>query len=333
MPDITQLLDDLSDALDTVEPAANWQADGPNGNSRKCDIYQLSNTISDKKLALKVYRPGVSSAQAPQIQYRAMERVAKAANTSRVLLAPKPITFLPDVPAILMSWQDAERLQKHLWQRLLSPGNRLKLIENTGKWLRGFHDISCIASAPLDANKLAKKLTGKIGFPFESPESSGLSITKSQTFWSAWDRFHTSASLLDTKVPHALLHGDFTSSNILVNGNDIIGIDMWGARLGPVYEDAARLMTYLAIRSPYSLSTAPLHPDGQLMTAFAKGYGKEVLDIQSNAWNFILLYQQLRRWVAYEQRLGKGANDAATRWLINRTIRIVRQTMGWLNHP
>lgn len=330
--DITQLLDDLSEALDRVEPGADWQAAGPTGKSRKCDIYELFNNLSEKRLALKVYRSGVSSEQAPQIQYRAMERVAKAATASKLLIAPTPITFIPEDRAILMSWQDAERLQNHLWQRLLSPGKRLRLIENTGRWLRAFHDISCIAPAPFDANKLAKKLTGKLHAPFEKPGNEEHPILKNQTFRTAWDRFHAGTASLDASVPHALLHGDFTSSNILVDGNSIIGIDMWGARLGPVYEDAARLLTYLAIQSPYSFSTSPLHPDGALISAFAKGYGRDVLNIQSNAWNFILLYQQLRRWIAYEERLAHGASGASTHWLINRTIRIVRQTMPWLSH-
>lgn len=328
MSSLAPLMEKLSKPLEALEPGARWRAEGPIGHARKCDIYRLSNDKSDLQLALKIYKSGTASEQAPQLQYRALERTEKAAVAVPILRAPTPIAFLPDDHAFVMSWQQAPRLQKKLWQYWWASGQRRQWVADAGAWLRAFHDTSCIAPGAFDSSKLIDKLT-----VVQSRDAATRDRLEAEpAFAAAYRVFASQAADSKNQIPHALLHGDFTPSNLLVSREGIVGIDMWGARLGPIYEDAARLLAYLAIRSPFSLSAAPLHPDGTLVRLFAKGYGRDLLDVHSREWHLVSLYQQLRRWVIYEQKHQTGQHSLATKWQLTRAKKIAMQSQTWLEH-
>lgn len=328
MSDITPLIDNLSDSLQALTPGATWTAAGPVGASRKCDVYALTNDKSALRLALKVYRLDVASEQASQIQFRALQRVQKARADDSFIRAPEPYACLSDHRAILMSWHDSPNLTKTLWNKLARPQSRLRLISDAGTWLRRFHEISCISSAPLDTEKLVAKLQNRINRCADG----GRALLGTSEFARALECFTSNMEGFNSSAPHALLHGDFTPSNLLVDDQGIFGMDMWGGRLGCVMEDAARLMTYLAIQSPYALAGTPLHSDGKLLATFAKGYGREVLDIQSPAWKLVLMYQQLRRWVVYYDRMIRNRPTLQSRWLLSRTQKVSLQSLSWLEH-
>ncbi len=328
MSDITQLIDNLSDNLQTLAPDATWVASGPVGASRKCDVYTLTNSKSALRLALKVYRPAIASEQASQIQFRALQRVQKARRDDPFMRAPEPYACLADHQAILMSWHDSPNLTKALWNLLAQPQSRLNLIADAGRWLRKFHEISCISPAALDTEKLVAKLQNRINRCADGGET----LLNTSDFKRALECFVYHMEAFKASAPHALLHGDYTPSNLLVDDQGIFGMDMWGGRLGCVMEDAARLLTYLAIQSPYTLANTPLHSDGKFPATFAKGYGREVLDIQSPTWKLLLMYQQLRRWVVYHDRMIKNRPTLQSRWLLSRTKKICMQSLSWLEH-
>lgn len=328
MSDITPLIDKLFDNLQALVPGATWTAAGPVGASRKCDVYALTNDKSALRLALKVYRQDVASEQASQIQFRALQRVKKARNNDPFIRAPEPYACLVDHHAILMSWHDSANLTKTLWHNLALPQSRLKLISDAGRWLRKFHEISCISEAPLDTEKLVTKLQNRL----DRCVDGGKTLLNKSDFAKARECFASHMEGYEATVPHALLHGDFTPSNLLVDDQGVFGMDMWGGRLGCVMEDVARLMTYLAIQSPYALSNTPLHSDGKLLATFAKGYGRELLNIQSLAWKSLLMYQQLRRWIVYHDRVTRSQPTLRSRWLLSKTQKICMQSLSWLEH-
>lgn len=311
--------------LQELAPGVRWRLEGPVGRTRKCIIYRLS-APEHASLALKQYKPGVASAAAPGLQYEALMRCQDAAATGSPVPAPQAHAFAPDIGAVLMEWVDAPQLRTLLWRTALRPGHRRRLITRTARWLRSFHDLSPVAVEPLDGTKLLRKLQGKLDASAAAP----LMMHGDPLFREALAAFTETAQQGGLEAPHALLHGDFTPSNILIDKGDVIGIDMWGARRGPVLEDIARMLTYLAIVSPFALARAPLAAGAPLMSAFAEGYGHGPLKGGSKAVNFVMLYQQLRRWQVYADRRMAGTGGPVSRWQQAQARALVRQTLRQL---
>ena len=334
----TELLEKLLPTLRALEPASRaeldddvvfgtgWHISSHVLHGRKCDIYKVTNTTCT--LALKVYKPDMTSDAAPDIQYRALERCNQAAANQPILRAPKALAFLPDERAILMEWQQAGTLRSALWHRLASPSQRLNLIAAAGTWLRAFHTLSGITMQPLDGAKLSAKLDTQMS---RKPGAMA-TLNNCAAFQTALDRFQRKAAHTGNETPHALLHGDYTPTNLLVDDVGIIGMDMWGARRAPIFEDLARMLTYLGVVSPFALKASPLMPKSTLVRAFAQGYGDDLLSPISETLYLILLYQQLRRWMVYADRKTSRPYSPSVQWQLARNQHLCRQTLNWLDH-
>lgn len=318
---LQDLLEKLGPTLDTLAANANWQIKQPAIQARKCDVYKV--TGANSAFALKVYKPGVASKKAPKIQYDALGRCNQAAADQPVLRAPRALAFLPDEQAILMEWQSAPTLRATLWQRLVSPRRQRGLITAAGSWLRAFHNLSDISLQPLDAGKLIAKLGSQIS----GKPATMMALNNDPAFQLAVRIFHKAAATIRPEVPHALLHGDYTPTNLLVDQAGIIGMDMWGARQAPVYEDIARMLAYLGVVSPFALATSPLKPQSNLVRAFAEGYGEDMLDPNQSSFLLILLYQQLRRWLVFADRKANHPYSALARWQLGQNKRLTHQTL------
>ena len=319
---IQDIINNFHNELEGIAPMSSWKVGGPIGNSRKCDIYMLSNPQVRAKLALKIYRQNTVSAKAPQAQYDALKRA------HITLACPKPHGFHLETGAILMDWIDAPRLRQSLWRSAMRPQRQLHLVKRAGVWLRKLHGLSELSHEPIDAGKLISKLDIQL----EKHETAERLLRNDPAFLTVLKTFNKTAGSLEGPHPHVFLHGDFTPSNMLVQNLDVVGIDIWGARRGPIYEDIARMLTYLAIVSPFSLTANPLHTEAPLPKAFIKGYGADWLQVDTKAWHAVLLYQQLRRWIVYQERTTGGKQPVVSRWLLSRTKNITMQTHSWLEH-
>jgi len=288
--------------------------------------FMPAKAIFIKYSALKVYKPGAVSEKAPQIQYDALLSCNRAVSNYPILLAPKALAFLPEDRAILMEWQDAPTLRAALWHRFAAPQRRRTLIAGAGSWLRAFHELSNITAEPLDASKLVAKLDTQLS---RNPTAT-VAQNIDPTFHTALNRFHKLAATTTAETPHALLHGDFTPTNLLVKGNDVIGMDMWGMRRAPVYEDIARMLVYLGVVSPVGFSAEVLGPHCSLLQAFAQGYGTDKFDAASAPFQTVVLYQQLRRWLVYANRKTKHPYSPLARWQYVQNKRLTGQTLTWL---
>ena len=317
MDHIHHIIDAFRNELEAVAPVDSWQVHGPIGNSRKCDIYILSSSHTINKLAVKVYRPHAVSDRAPRAQYEALVR------THETLACPKPYGFHAATSAILMEWIEAPRLNKVLWQKTLSPKQRLQLVTKTGIWLRKLHELSDPKPEAVEVEKLRAKLLTQL----EKHEAAASRLTHNAAFQTAFHAFEQIGLKGAAPIPHTLLHGDFTPSNLLVKGTDVVGIDIWGARHGPIYEDIARLLTYLSVVSPFALT----RDNRRLLKAFQAGYGNDWLDVNSKNWCVILMYQLLRRWIVYQEHAIKGKHGLLSKWFLSRAQKTTSRTNSWLD--
>ncbi len=320
MDNIQRILNQFRTELDDIAPCTTWAVTATAGNSRKCDIYVLASPHTAKKLAIKIYRPGMVSDRAPKAQYKAMLRAHGK------LACPKAYGFLPDDRAILMDWIEGPRFRSVLWQQILHPSKRLALVEQTGRWLRQLHDLSSPQTEPFDGGKMIAKLHIQL----TKHEAAAKALGLDEVFNASLKTLEQLAPVIDADIPHSLLHGDFTPSNLLVKNDTILGIDIWGARRAPIYEDAARMLAYLSVTSPFSLSPRPLGADSALMNAFIDGYGKDQINPEEPAWRFTLLYQQLRRWIVYQNRLKQQTIPLVPFWLVSRSKKNAGQNHAWL---
>jgi len=322
----TLFLEKLLPTLNAIEAAGVWHIGKPAVRARKCTIYRVSG--AHHQLALKVYKPDLVSEAAPRIQYDALKRCNDAEQNQPLLRAPTTLALLPDERAILMKWQTAPTLRSTLWRKTASPHKRLGLIKSVGRWLRAFHELSSIETLPLNGNKLLSKLDTQMN---RKPEAVAL-LKKQASFDEAMSCFRELATTCTVLTPHALLHGDFTPTNLLVENAGIIGMDMWGTRHAPVYEDITRMLAYLGVVSPFALQAAPLGPNGPLINAFIRGYGEDMANTSTNAFPLILLYQQLRRWLIYADKRNSHPLSPLAHWQLTKNRHLCVQTHNWLNH-
>lgn len=320
------LLEKLQPTLDSIDAGAQWQISSPALRARKCDIYKI--TASHHTLALKVYKPNMVLDAAPGIQYAALQRCNQAVTNQPILRAPKALAFLPEERAILMEWQPTNTMRTALWEKLGSPNQRLDIVAAAGAWLRAFHGLSDITVQRLDGGILSAKLDTQIN---RKPASMAV-LNNNAGFQTALRHFQQKAAHTSFEAPHALLHGDFTPTNLLVDGAGIIGMDMWGRRRAPVYEDITRMLAYLGVVSPFAIAASPLSPQSALVQAFAKGYGNDLMRPDTEALYFVLLYQQLRRWLVYTGQKNSHAYSPLAQWQLLQNKRLCEQTLNWLDH-
>jgi aminoglycoside phosphotransferase (APT) family kinase protein len=300
-----------------LAPGAQWHIDGPIGKGRKCEIFKLTNDQQTHTLALKLYRSDQVTGSGPEKQFAALHRFTNDATPKLNVAMPRAHAFWPELNAILMDWIDAPRLRTVLWRNLLSQKTRNTSVIKAAQWLRHFHDTSETGSKAINAHALLAILNKRI----EKSDAGQNLMATAPLFRKCLEKLHQLSDDPRLIAPHATLHGDFTPTNILMDGEQPIGIDIWGVRNGPIYEDIARMLTYLAIDSPFVLDQRPFHDGKQisrLFSLFLEGYGQDLITAESPALWYILLYQQLRRWIVFEDKARSKPSRVKAKLQLNR---------------
>lgn len=315
----------LGSTLNKLAPNAHWRLSGPVGRARKCDIFKITNNMHTHTLALKIYRPNVTKARGAKTQFSALEKL-RTNNHPSYVAAPHAYAFLPDANAFIMDWIHGLPLQSLLWRGALSPTLQLTLVSKVAQWLRHFHEHSGISHEAMNCNELLDRLSSRL--PANSAQIS--TMKGAETFAAAYAYLQNHAANTQMLAPHALLHGDFTPTNMLIQGDEVIGIDIWGARRAPIYEDIARMLTYLCINSPHALKRAPLIAGDQpteLFTAFSAGYGHDFMHYNTPALWYIMLYQHLRRWLVFLNWKKQGRSAIKAKLEAQRVCSLTQQIL------
>lgn len=317
--------DQLEPALKRLAPDATWHMSGPIGRARKCNIFKITNNQDTHTLALKVYRDGKTNARGPQNQFEALQQLQQT-NGRTAINAPRAHAFLPDVNAIVMDWVDAPPLRNALWRSAFSSEDKLSYVRSAAHWLRCFHDNSGIENKALDTLALFNQIETRL----EQSPTNVAEMNSNRLFMQAYEHLQA-LTLGDTILaPHAKLHGDFTPTNILINNDEAVGIDIWGVRYGTIYEDIARILTYIGINSPFALKrTILMNGDNPtpLFHAFTQGYGADHMRSNASALWLSLLYQQLRRWLVFLDWKKQGRSAIKAKLEVERVKRLVAQSL------
>lgn len=314
----------LAPTLEQLAPNAEWHVSGPVGRARKCDIFKLTNDKQTHTLALKVYREGKINDRGPRNQFKALQKL-ETTQKAFPIKAPRAHAFIPDANAIVMDWVDAPPLGNALWRSAFSTTDRLQYIKSTAQWLRQFHETSSIKEKPVDYTGMLSQIEKRFSVNHVHQNNRDEDL-----FFNAYQQLKNIAKNTEMLAPHANLHGDFTPSNVLIQNGKAIGIDIWGWRCGAVFEDITRMLTYLSINTPFALrKTALMNGDepSTLFKSFINGYGADVIKTDAPTFWLILLYQNLRRWLVFNDWKNQGRSQIKTKLELDRVKRLTAQTL------
>jgi Ser/Thr protein kinase RdoA (MazF antagonist) len=195
------------------------------------------------RLAVKIYG---NSGQLPfaRRQFEALVGLWDDFNNSQHLRIPKPLDFFPELPAIVMEEVRGTSVQElikwaswHHWTQKYA----VAACHNCGEWLRHFHAVTRVAQGRLDASEKHKSLQ--------------LGVAQLAKYGFAADRCRylegkielLARRLSEQDEQRALVHGDFTVDNVLMDGNLTTVLDVEGRYQNLIYHDMASFLNSIAL--------------------------------------------------------------------------------------
>ncbi|MGH7278315.1 MAG: phosphotransferase family protein [Candidatus Rokuibacteriota bacterium] len=216
----------------------------------------------------------IKVARRADLQYRALTAVWPGFAGHPTLTVPRPLDYLAEGPALVMEAVRGEpllaRLPIVLWHR-----RAVARAENdcrrAGQWLRFYHQQAESAGVGFNASAKWRLLLQA----FAELEAAGIDrgllrhvVERLQSLLDGMD--------LQSR-PVARLHGEFTVDNVLVDGEHVAGIDVWGGMVNTVDHDIASYLNsllLLPLTRPVSARVVE-----RLRLAFLRGYhGRDLPD-------------------------------------------------------
>lgn len=215
-------------------------------------------------------------------QHEALCRAARRMRPLSGLRVPISYPYLVDDGFVMVEFIEAVDLQQFLHNPRSRSGSVISALERAGAWLAAYHredqqHRAFISVDELLNNVRRKAASGTFGHPRRDP------------FTKYFDLLLETAGIAGCQpVTVALEHGDFKPHNLLVNGDEIVGIDIPDEGPMPVVHDLAHFLLHL--------DTVLLHPAAwrllpcrsRLRAAFLRGYRRDspasTIDARSFAW-------------------------------------------------
>ena len=310
--------DNVLRQLGQIEPATSWEMIGPVLKSRECDLYRAESPETGRSIAIKIYHANVNPA-APQQQFEALSlKQHPMAAPTAIYRVPRAYSFDSKTKTLLMDWAEGDNLFHRLWR-----GLRTKSINQdiflAGAWLRTFHQASPLKVQKTDYSyyqKADEKRTDHYDDTSALLGDSHSLFDESMAVLKKWVQEQP-----ENFATHAILHGDFTPYNLLIDGKTVTGIDMWGATYQLIYVDLARMTVYLTIAYPLFFCGTLFNRQGQMhpqISTLFNGYGTDLADPASNHLRIAILSEYLRRWLVIENRKSRGPRRLTDRFQILR---------------
>jgi len=232
------------------------------------DLMGERNILDPKpSIAVKVYRDQVLAMNTPELQYRSLTSLWPKFRDDAELGLPQPLDYFSDLPALVMERVKGNSLQALFSKINILPSHRRTLASacmRTGRWLAKLHHATSLAPGKLDVKqKLADAKDNLVKL-----ESMGFA---SELCGKSVQRLDLLAGQLSVEeTPMALVHGDFTVDNIVVDGERIVALDLTGRDHNAIEHDLATFLNSLRLlRLTMPLSQSLLN---RCSDAFLYGY-------------------------------------------------------------
>ena len=195
------------------------------------------------RLAVKVYN-GEGQSLLARRQFDALKSLWDDFSKSPRLKIPRPLDFLPEMPAIVMEEVRGCSVQELVkWEswRAWTRQNAVTACQYCGEWLHHFHSVTRVAQGQLDAGekherfKLGVAELVKHDFPAATCKNLEAKIEP------------LVRRLSEQNEQRSLVHGDFTVDNVLLDGNITTVLDVEGRYQNLIYHDMASFLNSIAL--------------------------------------------------------------------------------------
>jgi Ser/Thr protein kinase RdoA (MazF antagonist) len=201
----------------------------------------------------------------------------------------RPIAFFPEDVAVVTEAAEGENLhglikrQAVLWRGRPAADRLAAQCQAAGSWLRRFQDLT---RRPGQAPLPARDIRGRLEADLRACVAIGLSPGLAEEV----DRFVTGKlqALERRAYPVVGVHPDFQPDNVLISPDGITVLDFTSFHDGPPHSDVGRFLACVAF-----FAKSPLYPEARmqaLMTAFMKGYGRSIADLNPALTAYLLCF-------------------------------------------
>jgi tRNA A-37 threonylcarbamoyl transferase component Bud32 len=179
-----------------------------------------------------------------ELQYRALVSLWPQFGNAANFSLPQPLDYFSDLPALVMERVKGASLQQLFGKIVVMPSRRRSLVstcERTGRWLSHLHVATSIVPGKLNVEEKLVHATANLA----KLESMGFSSELCRQCADFLNRQADRVALAETKM--ALVHGDFTVDNVMVDGDRIVALDLTGRDHNAIEHDLATFLNSLRL--------------------------------------------------------------------------------------
>lgn len=228
-----------------------------------------SEANSSFPLVIKVFK-GSDKFELARQQYNTLKLLSAEFYNTGHLMIPRALDFFDDLPAIVMEEIKGQSVQDLIRQSVWQIWSREKAsnaCRRCGEWLRQFHKVTRVADGQLDV--IAKQENLRLGLDQLVKYGFAYEIIKCLEA-----KAQPLAGILAEQCDRrALVHGDFSVDNVLVNGEVTTALDIEGRHQNLIYHDVASFLNSIALMS--LALPVPVAFQRKCSEAFLNGYGEE----------------------------------------------------------
>lgn len=286
----------------------DWKPVGEPQVRRESTIHRLTSPRTGKAICVKIIRKPSRGAQDSARLYAALSHYHARSDRENGFTVPEPYGWIPEHGAVIMEWVEGRTFSDLLKKEQFSTKKRHENIRKVAGWLRWFHSQS---EVKLGTVADGKQLQTIVKVFEETRDLDKAAMAHDPALRRCLDvaaRFES--VLLGCEIDHAVLHGDFKPTNLLISkSGTVVGIDFLGVRRGPVSHDICRFLSDLdfyrnLIRRSYALSPGSRSNDFE---AFLSAYGGRAGEIARPAFVYLYFLAILSALVHQRKKFRPGA--------------------------
>jgi hypothetical protein len=270
-------------------------------------IFKVSSTQLKQIVAAKVYHPGLAGRESSEIMRQALEFYHARSSSSPRLTVPAPYGVVESLNLIVMEWIHTPTLHERLRRSRFSKSKRQGQIQMAAQWLLWFHRQAEISHRPHDSAATLHEYKRLIRSILAMQPNFLARETELQNHLKFWKKI--TAEQGDFQVAHAVVHHDFTPSNLFMSETCVTGFDLLAQVQRPITYDICRFLTYLSNSRIRPVPAADLRSCGCAKAdfqSFMAVYGAEMREIPARTFLYLQYSEVLRRWLSVARQHAKG---------------------------
>ena len=254
----------------------------------------------DRNLIVKIIKdphPFNSIESQAKLEFEALKNLYSINIGDDFHLCPKVYPIMIDRGAVVMEYIEGPSLTEYLLDFKMTVRQKILTLEKAGKWITTVHDHFSSSEGVIPHEKIMNDIRIVIGHKKSDHNKE-----------KAFGILNDCQKLLDSiSINITRLHGDFKTDNLIVSGNNLVGIDTRLAHTGISFRDIAYFINQLDLLfyQPKGLCLR-WFLGSRCHTAFLKG----VRDIWLPEQYFALLWMRLASilmvWADLNSTLRKG---------------------------